>query len=87
MATDASRLVDDYKVIIAPGSASNVRKWIGRVTAELEDLGQSTIGNRRDPSGRSVIAIQLFRCLDGSRFAYSLNGANEVWSMPDDREA
>ena len=86
MATDATRLVDDYKVITAPGSTANAWKWARRVTAALEPMGQFTIGNRRDPSGRSVIAIQLFRCPDESRFAYSMNGANEVWSMPDDRE-
>lgn len=75
--TNAQKLVEDFRTITAPGSDVNTWKWARRVTADLAPLGKSTIG-----SARGTRAIQLFRCEDGSRFAYDLNGASGAWAMP-----
>jgi hypothetical protein len=83
MSTDAQKLVDQFRELTEPGSTANTWNWAKRVTADLEPMGQSTIGSK---TGNHVFAIQLFRCKDGSRFAYDLNGARQVWGMPDNRE-
>lgn len=82
--TQAQALVEEFKSITAPGRQDNTWKWALRVTKDLTALGRSTIGQRHT---KAVAAIEEFRCADGSRFAFDLNGARQVWAMPDDRLA
>lgn len=79
--TDAQKLCDEFRAITAPGSMANTWTWAQRATAALESVGRSTIGY---PSGRKA-AIAVFRCADGSGFAYDLNGAKGVWAFPLDK--
>jgi len=81
--TDAQKLVGEFRTITAPGSTANTWKWAARVTAALVPLGKSKIGSQR---GGHTYTIATFRCADGSRFAYDMNGARQTWAMPDDRE-
>jgi hypothetical protein len=79
--TEAQKLVEEFRTITAPGAMQNTWKWAKRVTRALEPMGKSTIGQ---PKGRGVASIQVFRCADGSRFAYDMNGASQTWAMPSD---
>jgi hypothetical protein len=76
--TDAQQLVEQYRALTVPGSMANTWKWAKRVTAALTPLGRSTIGYA---SGQPA-TVAMFRCADGTRFAYDLNGAKSVWAMP-----
>ncbi len=80
--TNAQELVDQFRAIASPGSKVNTYKWANRITAELRPLGKSTIGRRDNRPG--TYAIQVFECADGSRFAYDMDGAKQVWAMPKD---
>jgi hypothetical protein len=82
--TDAQKLTEEFRQITAPGSFKITWIWAQRATANLEPLGNSIIGDRKKV--RLCHSIALFRCADGSRFGYDLNGARQVWAMPDDRE-
>ena len=82
--TDAQKLTEEFRQITAPGSLQNTWKWAQHATANLDQIGNSTIGDRKNSQLRHGVA--LFRCADGSRFGYDLNGARQVWAMPDDRE-
>jgi hypothetical protein len=78
--TNAQQLVADFRALAA---TANTWKWAQRVTAGLTPLGRSSIGSRH---GSHTYAIEVFRCADGSRFAYDLNGACQVWAMPADHQ-
>jgi hypothetical protein len=75
--TEAQKLVDEFRTITAPGSIASTWKWAKRVTTGLSSLGKSTIGTRTGTK-----AIQVFGCADGSRFAFDMDGAKQVWAMP-----
>lgn len=80
--TQAQILCEQFRQITAPGSTANAWKWARRVTANLHALGNSTIGSRR---GAHTCSVVVFRCEDGSRFAYDMNGASQVWAMPNEQ--
>jgi hypothetical protein len=80
--TNAQKLCDEFKTITQPGSTANTWKWAQRVTLHLKSLGSSTIGSRHNAN--TVYNIACFECADGSRFAYDLDGARQVWAMPSD---
>jgi hypothetical protein len=78
--TQAQELVAEYRALLAaPGVHINTWKWAIRTTKNLEDIGKSTIGIMN--SNRTA-GCHVFRCADGSRFAFDLNGAQNVWAMP-----
>lgn len=78
--TEAQKLVEEFRAITAPGSRANTWTWAKRATATLAPMGNSRIGDKRN--ARAVHGIAMFRCADGSRFAYDLNGARQTWAMP-----
>jgi hypothetical protein len=83
--TEAQKLVEIYRTeVTAQGSTTNPWKWARRVTAPLAPLGKSTIGYFNSDR---IASIQVFRCADGSEFAYDMNGAKGVWAMPGEWKA
>lgn len=78
--TDAQKLVAKFRQLVAPGSTTDVSKWAHQTGLGLTALGDSTIG-RSERDGRPV-AIWVFRCADGSRFAYNKGVVTDVWAMP-----
>ena len=77
--TNAQQIVADYRIATAPNSNVNIWRWTQRAVAGLEKISNSTIGHE---NSREVSSIAVFRCADGSRFAYDHNGARQVWAMP-----
>ena len=77
--TNAQQIVEDYRIAAAPISNVNIWRWTQRAVASLEKISNSTIGHEKS---RAVSNIVVFRCADGSRFAYDQNGARQVWAMP-----
>jgi len=75
--TEAQKLVEEFRAAVFSGVPTNTWKWAKRVTTGLASLGKSTIGTRTGTK-----AIQVFGCADGSRFAYDMDGAKQVWAMP-----
>ena len=80
MSNHPNRYTPAFRSVTRPGSIVNTWKWARRVTGGLTFLGRSTIGDRR--SATRTHSVSVFRCLDGSRFAYDNNGAAQVWAMP-----